>query len=93
MLRNVETTCDGLNVAIEFAKSYVCFGRNYDNFEKCIAPLKPTCPKTQMDGIEIFESTFSFLCEKKNLDGNDHDNDFDGTIIDIFRYTLIKVKK
>ncbi|KAI0209089.1 hypothetical protein LSAT2_006244 [Lamellibrachia satsuma] len=42
--------------------------RNYGKFETCIASLKPTCSKMQMNEIGAFDRAFSFLCEKKNLD-------------------------
>ena len=72
--------CGGLNVNVEFAKMLFVSGRNYGKFETCIASLKPTCSKVQMNEIEAFDRAFSFSCAKKNLDGNDRDNDFDGYI-------------
>ena len=54
--------------------------------------MKPQCEEIMILGIKNIESGFSFWCEKKNLDGNDRDNDSDGAIINIFRYILIKVK-
>ena len=72
--------CDSLNVSCEFAKMMFVSGRNYGKFETCIASLKPICSKTHMGVIEASGRTFSFLCDKKNLDGNDRDNDFGGDI-------------
>ena len=59
---------------------------------ECIEPVQPQCGIALMLIIENIESGFSFLCEKKNLDGNDRDNDCEDSIINIFRYILIKVK-
>ena len=72
--------CDGLNVSGEFAKKMFVSGSTYGKFETCMALLKPTCSKTHMDVIEVSGRTFNFLCDKKNLDGNDRDNDFGGDI-------------
>ena len=52
------------------------FGRNYNTFEICMDSLVSECGQDQLLALKNFESGFDFVCG--SLDGNDHDNDFDG---------------